>query len=278
MYYYFEAVDSLGNGFALPETQMILHYDASYPEIPNLKFGETVNQYQIVAIPLELQNSNAEAVFDDLGEYNIKKWRLFRHDGIATREYRNGFTTINPGMGYWLIAKESTTIQTGEGKTVRLDSPSYAYNIQLNPGWNQIGNPFDVDINWDLVFFDNMNLDIGRVKLYQGDSLTEGSIIPSYRGGFVFLDGAQATTVELRPSYIAVPRSPRIKPYVNEARENSLEESNWIAGLKISNGKVTNTLSGIGMHPEAVEGKDRHDEVLMPVPKEIIPFQLAFNH
>jgi hypothetical protein len=32
------------------------------------------------------------------------------------------------------------------------------------------------------------------------------------------------------------------------------------------------------MHPEAIEGKDRHDEALLPVPKEIIPFELAFNH
>ena len=32
------------------------------------------------------------------------------------------------------------------------------------------------------------------------------------------------------------------------------------------------------MHPEATKGMDRHDEVLLPVPKEIIPFELSFNH
>jgi hypothetical protein len=32
------------------------------------------------------------------------------------------------------------------------------------------------------------------------------------------------------------------------------------------------------MHPDALEGKDWHDETLMPVPREIIPFELAFNH
>jgi hypothetical protein len=32
------------------------------------------------------------------------------------------------------------------------------------------------------------------------------------------------------------------------------------------------------MHPEAIKGIDRHDEVLLPVPEEIIPFELAFNH
>ena len=32
------------------------------------------------------------------------------------------------------------------------------------------------------------------------------------------------------------------------------------------------------MHPEAIVGKDRHDEVLLPIPKEIIPFEMAFNH
>jgi hypothetical protein len=276
MYYYFEAVDSIGNGVALPETQMILHYDTVFAEIPNLKFGESVNQYQIISVPLALQNSDAEAVFDELGEYNIKYWRLFHHDGVSTNEYRSGFTNISPGLGYWLIAREPTPIETGEGRTVRPDSVTHAYNLDLEPGWNQIGNPFDIDIRWDDVIFDNRNLNIGRIKLYAHDSLTEGNVIPKFRGGFVFLDGVQPITVQLRPEIISV--VPRRQQYVDQNRLNSIDEPNWIAGLKISNGSVTNTLSGIGMHPEAVEGKDRHDDVLMPVPKEVIPFQLAFNH
>jgi len=70
----------------------------------------------------------------------------------------------------------------------------------------------------------------------------------------------------------------RKKPYVSSAKLNALDQPNWIASLKISNGMVSNNLSGIGMHPEALEGKDRYDQVLLPVPEQIIPFQLTFNH
>ena len=80
LYYYFEAVDTTGSVISLPKKQVVLHYDENYPAIPNLRFGATVNQYQIISVPLILQNTNAEAVFDELGEYNIKNW------------LKNGFT------------------------------------------------------------------------------------------------------------------------------------------------------------------------------------------
>jgi hypothetical protein len=148
------------------------------------------------------------------------------------------------------------------------------YQIDLIPGWNQIGNPYDMDINWDAVIIDNENLNIGRVKLFNSDSLSEGRIIPGFRGGFVFLYGQQPITVNLKPEVIPA----RLREYTDPARVNSLDKNSWIVGLKLSNGIVSHNLSGIGMHPEAIEGIDRHDEVLLPVPEEIIPFELAFNH
>jgi len=274
LYYYFEAIDTSGTSISLPKKQVVLHYDTNYPTIPNLRFGETVNQYQIISVPLNLQNTNAEAVFDELDEYNIKKWRLFHYNGGSTNEYRSGFTNIDPGMGYWLIVREPASITTGEGRTVRIDSIT-GFQVNLNPGWNQIGNPYDMDINWDHVIFDNMNLNIGRVKLFNRDSLSEGNVIPRFRGGFVFLEGVQPISVNLRPSMVP---AGRMQQYNDPARLNSLDETSWTAGLKLSNGIISHNLSGIGMHPEAIEGKDRHDEALLPVPKEIIPFELAFNH
>ena len=211
-----------------------------------------------------------------MGEYNVKYWRLFHHNGESTVEYKKGFINIIPGLGYWLIAREPVPIETGEGRTVRLDSITNGYNLNLEPGWNQIGNPFDIDIWWNEVIYYNQNLNIGRVRLYTADSLSEGNIIPRFRGGFVFLKGDAPVTVQLRPEIVSAVA--RRQQYVDQDRFNSLDEPSWIAGLKISNGSVTNTLSGIGMHPEAKEGKDWHDEPLMPVPREIIPFELAFNH
>ncbi|MHA2403610.1 MAG: T9SS type A sorting domain-containing protein, partial [Candidatus Kariarchaeaceae archaeon] len=275
MFYFFSATDTTGNILLLDYNHLVIHYDTESPQIPGLRFGGTVNQYQIISIPLNLQNPNAEEVFNELGEYNIKQWRLFHHDGISTKEYKDGFTNINPGLGFWLIIRNQTSITTGEGYTVRIDSTN-GFEIDLRPGWNQIGNPFDMDISWDNVILDNNNLNIGRIKLYNHDTLTEASVIPRFRGGFVFLEGVQPITAKVRPSQVGW--NARKQPYVDTDRLNSINQGNWITGLSVSNGTVTNTVSGIGMHPEAIEGKDRYDEVLLPVPKEIIPFELAFNH
>jgi hypothetical protein len=200
---------------------------------------------------------------------------LFHYDGISTKEYKNGFTNIDPGLGYWLIVRNQTNITTGEGHTVRIDS-TRGFEIDLIPGWNQIGNPFNMNLYWDDVIIDNNNLNIGRVKLFYRDTLTEAYDIPPYRGGFVFLAGIQPITVHINPSHVDL--HARKRQIVNKDRNNALNQTSWISNLIISNGNLANSLSGFGMHPEADEGKDRHDEVLMPVPMEIIPFELAFNH
>jgi hypothetical protein len=275
MYYYFNASDTVGSNQSLPYRQLVLHYDTDYPEIPNLKFGETVNHYQIVAIPYELQDSNVEAVFDELEAYDIKYWRLFHYNGISNIEYNQGFTTMEPGVGYWLIARQENNITTGESRTVRIDSTN-GFQIDLEPGWNHIGNPFDMDISWDRIITQNGNLNVGRIRLFDQDSLSEGDIIPRFRGGFVFLDGRQPLTVNLKP--VVINPYARKQPYMDPAQLNPIDHQNWIADMSISNGIVTNSLPGIGMHPEAHDGKDRFDKVLLPVPEQIIPFQLVFNH
>jgi hypothetical protein len=277
MYYFIEAIDTAGYRLSLPLNQVVLHYNTSYPEIPDLRFGETVNHYQIIGIPLNLERNNAEEVFDELGEYNIKYWRLFHYSQGSTNEYQERFTTIEPGLGYWLIVRNPTVITSGEGYTVQIDTAD-GFEIDLEPGWNQIGNPFDIDISWDGVIIDNRNLNIRRVKTFNRDTLTETSYIPRFRGGFVFLEGIQPITVSLKPSSSSSSVSGRKAHNLNTNLNYALDQSSWYAGLKISNGTVTHALSGIGMHPEALEGKDWHDEVLMPVPKEIFPFQLVFNH
>jgi hypothetical protein len=101
-------------------------------------------------------------------------------------------------------------------------------------------------------------------------------VIPRFRGGFVFLQGVQPITVNVRPSITNL--NARMQPFSDPGRNHSLDASDWIVGLKITDGKVTNTLSGIGMHPGAVAGRDTYDEVLLPIPTEIMPFQLSFYH
>ena len=60
--------------------------------------------------------------------------------------------------------------------------------------------------------------------------------------------------------------------------KNSLDDTNWTLPIKISNGLISNHLSGIGMHEEAQPGKDVFDQILLPVPTEICSYRMYFPH
>jgi hypothetical protein len=112
-----------------------------------LHAGSSVNDYRIFSIPFELQNKQVSSVFeDDLGQPDDSKWLLFDINHGDLRDYNTikNLNIVNPGKGFLLIANiPDIIIDGGAGQSPDLD----AYNqIQLESGWNLIGNPFDFDI------------------------------------------------------------------------------------------------------------------------------------
>ena len=276
MQYYFRATDIAQNVNSTSIHSLVFTYGTDdSPAIPSLTFGASVSNYQILSIPLDLDNKNVTAVFNDLGEYDIKQWRLFHYDG-STKEYGQGFTTIDPGKGYWLIIRTSKTINVGSGKTLGLDAEGN-YTIQLKPGFNQVGNPFNYILNWDDVIGYNNDGNIGRVKLYSSGTLSEGNSIARFRGGFVYLDGSNTVDVKI-PS--ATSTSSRIMKggLMETLAGNPIDGKNWALPIDISNGQVSNKLTAIGMSEEAQISKDRLDDILLPVPSSICSYQLYFPH
>lgn len=60
---------------------------------------------------------------------------------------------------------------------------------------------------------------------------------------------------------------------------NSLDMEHWELGLSLNQGELSNELGGIGMHPEAsISGKDKFDELSVPLPEGIGFFEIAFAH
>ncbi|HTY12333.1 MAG TPA: DUF4350 domain-containing protein [Bacteroidota bacterium] len=105
------------------------------------------DQYQIISIPFDLLDFNISDVLKDLGAADKTKWRLYgRWDGSEYQEYPSpDFLTFKRGEGYWLITKGSQSLSLG---SANVSTAQGFFPIQLDSGYNLIGNPFPYPVSW----------------------------------------------------------------------------------------------------------------------------------
>ncbi len=272
--YYFE-ITSIGQvKVSSNKGKAYVKYKTSEQSIPGLTFGDQVSNYSIIAVPLEMTNKTVTTVFSALGAYDKTKWRLFDYTSSDNREYP-GFSTIDIGKGYWLIARNSVTINPGEGSTPTVDDTA-PFTINLSTGWNLIGNPYNFRISWTEVLTASSNpAGVGtQLKLFSSGTLTDGTVLDKYRGAFVFSSAAAVIKI---PATRNTSLGGRIKS--ERGLMNGLDQNHWEVKLKLSEGTLSNELGGIGMHPAAtLKGKDPFDEVSVPLPEGLNLFELAYPH
>jgi hypothetical protein len=102
-------------------------------------FATGSKNFILIGSPITPNDTNPEAVFDELGSYNTSKWRY----GVfnpATGSYVEppSAARTQSGQGFWLITKDPTTIVV-DGRSADL---SQNFRITLSEGFNQIANPF----------------------------------------------------------------------------------------------------------------------------------------
>jgi hypothetical protein len=105
-------------------------------------------KHQMVSIPLILDQPAVDSVLvDDYGVYGIfpQQWRLFRWQDDDYAEYPNINAAFTPGTAFWLITRSGKVFDVENARPL---DPSLPFVIPLQPGWNQIGNPFDLSVSW----------------------------------------------------------------------------------------------------------------------------------
>ena len=226
-------------------------------DFERIVFGETISDYNMVALPLELDNTGvAEVLGDDLGPYDKTKWRLFTYQGGNLIEYLEGLNSLERGKGYWLIAKDNASINTGPGSTELF--ADMAFNLHLDKGWTLIGNPYGFNIAWIDVLRDNGV--VGKVAVdvivYEGGYRSSGVLKP-FQGGFVFSDEATTLSVPLL-------KDPTIQGGRIGSSPDINDENNWEVDLNLSTTSLVNNLGGLGMRENADDNKDSYDRVRAP--------------
>jgi len=231
--------------------------------ISNISFGGALKDYRIISVPYTLENSVIDNVFEPiLGAYDKGKWRLVRYQGGRNVDYTEGLSKgkFDRGKGFWFNTLSEVTLSVPASAQNGDNTRTKPFQIVLEAGWNQIGNPFPFAIDWSLVQEFNPDIKVGDLLGYNPDkiSLDVISQLNVFEGGFVFSDEPIAFEIPVT----AKAGGSTGRKGITRGRQNSL--TSWNVPINIQQGDMLNTLNGFGMATDALFEKDELDRPVAP--------------
>ena len=226
-----------------------------------LAFGSDENAFRMISFPLLMDNAASRAVLeDDLGPYNTEKWQFYYWDPSESIFYEYPATdSLIPGRAYWLLnTMPDMYIDTGPGFSVDASTP---FVIPLHPGWNDIGNPFHFEIEWQDIF-DFSDLDAGSIMgpyTYQGRWLLpfEVETMKPWEGYSLY--------VESEGQELVIPVLQKITEIKKkESTANSIDNATWYYSIEALQGKSVDSGNLFGSSKEATEFLDYGYDFIEP--------------
>lgn len=254
-----ENFDEIGYIFKVIATDMhgnsndpdftIIYTDYNELEIENIKElnqGTSSVDYSIIAFPFDSQP--VTKTLANLGDQSAASWRLLSYDtDTGYEEFPTDFSATLPGKGYWFLSNISNEIDVSGGRAVEITS-SY-FELEVEAGWNMVGNPFMYGIDWSLV-----STDIIATTYANGSYSTTRQQINQYEGFFINVDSDGVLQIPVS----AKTTNSRIKNRTTLVN-GSIDSDTWVLPLQLYNDKLKYEVSGIGMHPDASNAQDAKD-------------------
>ncbi len=225
--------------------------------------------YRMISIPLNVSSPLVDSVFGNtFGVYDNTKWRILRWDPSTNSytEYPNLNGNIIPGNAFWFIENDSKSFDIRNSSTV---SSSGSFTIKLQPGWNQVGNPYSFAVDWDSV----INTGDAQLPVHWNPNIADyeinQTVLQPWDGYWVFnpIDTGFSflTFRPIESSGIPKDKSTQIK----------FKDDEFLIQLKtnIEKTNIVDQQNFVGMLENAKDGTDKFD-VLAPPP---ISSSLNFN-
>jgi hypothetical protein len=172
-------------------------------------------RYKMISIPLDvgvlIPNGVASInsiLEDDYGTYRPNQWRIFHWEAGAYRESRNIAAPVSAGTAFWLITHSGAGFDLDSALSVPSDAD---YAIALEPGWNQIANPYAYPVAWDTVRTETGG-PVSFPYFYDGQQLEyldSVSVLHPWEGYFVFNSDTGTQTTLRIPTVDTSVRPPR---------------------------------------------------------------------
>ncbi len=203
------------------------------------------NFYQEISVPLQTDGLTLSTLLQEkLGAYDDTKYRIFDcMDGLNNEELKEGNDTLSPGKAYWLITKDTVSLNINDTTySVSVDSD---YRLNLRKGWNLIASPFPFPVAWTSVD------SIHALRFYTANGdWAFAEILNPYLGYAVYTD--KAVTVSVPP--IASGNKDNLQKSLK--RHNS---SDWHFRISAKCSTLTDSYNFAGIKSEATNGLDQFD-------------------
>jgi hypothetical protein len=208
-------------------------------------------QYRLVSVPFDLDNSDIADVLKDLGGVNPLVWRLFGRYDPATGKYAEfpseRFRTFKRGEAYWLITRGEFDITFGNATVVPVQN---FYPITIGPGYSMIGNPFPYRVSWQRSIYDSVE---NRIWRYDGASFKAESLaLEPFTGYFVKNLTKDTLTIYINPEDITLST-------LGKSTASAYGENEWRIGISAAAGKSADEDNFAGVAPGAKVEYDRYD-------------------
>ncbi len=248
------------------------------------------NQWYMFSLPYITSEKSIDSVLANLGTENETTWKIYRTKEsvpVGNAQYYNlselrnkgSFGRFELGNAFWLYIKNanSNTLDFPQLQTLKGDS---VFSITLNPGWNQIANPFIFPIDWlkhsnanenpnikgPIKWDGNQYIGIGQTD---GDSTQFTELLP-WDGYFVYNAATSNQILTIDPSHSTTINKPIT---IN----NPLMLNNgWKINFTVRSGSNKDNYNYIGASAEASDLEDKYDLPELPVIGDYV--SLFFDH
>ncbi|MEO9482626.1 MAG: kelch repeat-containing protein [Ekhidna sp.] len=220
-------------------------------ELPSLVFSE----WQMIAIPYILENKQVTSIFNELSSLEYKKgWRLMHYQDGGYLDAITGFSNIEIGLGYWLNVLEQVSINVGAGTT----NSEIPFSITLKQGWNQIGNPFNTQINWNQILLSNSASSVDNLFIYDvtRKTFTQSNTLSPFTGAYVWADAETQLDI--------IPASGGGRTSNTESTQAIVGADGWKLPLSLEYQAKSLNIAAFGMNEKASDLKDTHDQLAPP--------------
>jgi hypothetical protein len=265
MEYYFIATDENGNATTKPSaTSFVRLIQPSVTfAIPKAK-GNGARDYRIFSFPYNLSpNNSVLSVFPSVASKEQSKFRLLRYSPSKKSydEYaKDEISSVDLGKGYWILASDATSA-TVANAAVPAFNRNFLDSIKLEPGWNQIGNPYPAAIKWsDVQNFTGQPSGTDTLSFYVYSNgwtkLKASEKLQPFSGGFVKNSTTSPITIYI-PFQAQTAKGGRA---TMEDLGSDISQASWQVDLHIIQAENENRIGGFGMAPNAYYGFDRYDD------------------
>jgi len=246
----------------------------------------SARRYRLVTVPLDLElpeGASLEALLSDQPEFgppDVTRWRAFRYSASSGSYLEVGPASADPklhpepGRAFWLIASEPNAIDTApvSGRS----TPTVAsYHVPLEPGWNQIGNPFLFQVAWSSVRAEGpsgvvaIEPPVAWDESLQRYTETDVATLAPFEGYWLWNPTSAAIDLVVPPveappltHAIAVEHPGATRAAVPEPAR--VESSSWQLRIDVATAEHRDTRNIAGIDARAAEGHDALDRTDPP--------------